>query len=206
MLDTSGFTLDPDAQEFAPLEWAETDLESPLFPQWWKMIRTCYDPAYQLYRFGTECAWGWHAFAKFKAEMQSTFEDRPATEKRLIDQNRFLRRIEVRKAFSKSNCTWTHRGAAVAVQKRTVILDTPWGPMTFRQLAKHLHDHQGEPLPDGVPRAKYTVIDYPAEFRDPVKVELVQDSIHPVPVHQLRLRHRRNENLYAPVRTWGNRD
>jgi hypothetical protein len=92
------------------------------------MLLRCRDPKHISYKRygarGIDVCQRWETFENFIADMGPTFE--PGLS---------LDRIDNDKGYSKSNCRWAVSTDQRINQRRHVMIDTPWGPMTMKDAA-----------------------------------------------------------------------
>lgn len=198
--------------ELPPITYKRGDKSHPLFKQWHKMVLACSEPAHPQYHlFGgaipkITVAHRWYAFDNFKADMESSYENRPDVPTAVA--RRYLVRHNNRAGFNKNNCYWGLKAEAVIFQKKTKLVPVPFGPngsertMTLRELEKYLKDHDGEDFPD---RRNYSlrVREWDALTNKMVTVTRLITTISPVRLTELRRRLQNGRDLIAPVRPYG---
>lgn len=198
--------------ELPPITYKRGDKSHPLFKQWHKMVLACSDPAHPQYHlFGgatpkITAVHRWYDFANFKADMESTYENRPDVPTAVA--RRYLVRRNNRAGFNKNNCYWGLKSEAVIFQKKTKLVSVPLGPngsnrtMTLRELEKYLKEHAGEDYPNGK-EYQLKVREWDAATNKMVPVTRIITTIGPVRLTELRRRLQNGRDLLAPVRPYG---
>lgn len=183
----------------------------PMYKQWVKMIDSCVDPKHKLYpnvgAKGITVMHRWFDFSKFVEDNQHLFEDEPSKPANL--RNNFIRRKNIRAGFNPKNIEWVPRAAAVAIQAKTVCVDTYYGKnMPIKQLAELLQEKADclEELPDEAP----TWVQWRHVFNEQTeRLERKKVPIKTVPAVKLYvLRKRAKEgltgwDLLAPLKEYG---
>lgn len=208
--------LPPEIQEILgdlpPVVLRRGDKSHPCYPQWKKMIEVCSNPNHPAFHMfggrGISVMHRWYDFRDFLEDMEEGFEIEPS--KPAILRRNYLARKNPRSGFNRTNTEWVPRSKAVQIQAQTKMVETPFNKvggkgqmMTLRQLADYLKEHEGEELPEEIPRKTanmrlYVIAD--GKYRW-VKVTL--DKIVPVPLNELHRRHRQGLNLVQPPRPQG---
>jgi hypothetical protein len=178
----------------------------PMYKQWLKMMDSCTDPTHPLYpqvgAKGITVMHRWFDFTKFIEDNEGKFDNEPSRPARL--RKAYISRRNPKAGFNPSNLVWVTKREAVAVQPKTVIVDTIFGKgWPLKRLAQYLQDHAGEDLPEGARIYRAWVRRYnPGTGK--LERELVPvTTVQPIKLHELRRRHRLGLDLLAPVREYG---
>jgi hypothetical protein len=177
----------------------------PLFKQWRKMMLGCCDPSSPHWAAlggrGVRVARPWFVFETFVDDMEPTWDS--DISKPDVFRKVFLHRKNLRAGFNKNNAVWVMRKEALQVQSRTLLVPTPWGRMTLRELEQYLIDHEGEDFPPGIGPYKVTQRNWDMDRDRFVTDTVTVTSIWPVKLGELRKRHWAGKELWKPTRPYG---